>query len=423
MDIATLGIKYEKITYTSDYFPNLMEMAEKLIKKGKTCVDDTPKEQMRYEREKKIESKCRNQSVDENLKLWNEMVLGTEKGVQCCLRGKLDITDNNGSMRDPTYYRCNPIPHHRVGSKYKIYPTYDFACPFVDSIEGITHALRSSEYHDRNPHYSRIQEEIGVRKVHLYEFSRLNMVYTVLSKRKLLWFVEKNKVNGWDDACFPTVQGIVRRGLQIQALIHFILDQVILEENRVLLTLLDGPHKPFVRVIPKHKKYVAAGDKSIAFTKKIWIEQADAKAISPNEEITLMDWGNAIVREIKKDKNRNVTDLIGVLHPEGSFKTTKLKLTWLPHTNELVPLTLVEFGYLITKKKMKKEKDFIPVLNRDTKKEIGGVGDSNMRRLKCGDILQLERKGYFRCDVPFITPSKPIVLFAVPDSRQTATTK
>ncbi|KAL7610219.1 hypothetical protein Lser_V15G14393 [Lactuca serriola] len=358
-----------------------MEMAEKLIKEGKAYIDDTPKEQVKYEREKKIESKCRNQSVDENLKLWNEMIMGTEMGVQCCLRGKLDITDNNGSMRDPTYYRCNPIPHHRVGSKYKIYPTYDFACPFVDSIEGITHMLRSNEYHDRNPQYSRIQEDMGLRKVHIYEFSRVNMVYTVLSKRKLLWFVENNKVDGWDDARFPTVQGIVRRGLQIQALIHFILDQgtsmnlnvmewdklwninkkmidpvcpqhtAILEENRVFLTLLDGPHKPFVRVIPKHKKYAAAGDKTTTFTNKIWIEQADAKAISPNEEITLMDWGNAIVREINKDKKGNVTELIGVLHLDGSFKTTKLKLTWLPHTNELVPLTLVEFGYLITKKK------------------------------------------------------------------------
>nr|KAJ0216270.1 hypothetical protein LSAT_V11C300155430 [Lactuca sativa] len=195
----------------------------------------------------------------------------------------------------------------------------------------------------------------------------------------------------------------------------------ILEENRVLLTLLDGPHRPFVRVIPKHKKYTAAGDKTTTFTNKIWIEQADAKAISPNEEITLMDWGNAIVREINKDKNGNVTELTGVLHLEGSFKTTKLKLTWLPDTNELVPLTLVEFRYLITKKKLENEEDIVPVANKDTKKEVGGVGDSNMRRLKRGDILQLERKGYFRCDVPFITPSKPIVLFAIPDGRQTAT--
>jgi glutamyl-tRNA synthetase len=226
-DIETLGIKYNAVTYTSDYFPQLMEMAENLICQGKAYVDDTPREQMQKERMEGIESRCRNNRVEENIKLWKEMIAGSERGLQCCLRGKLDMKDPNKSLRDPVYYRSNPVPHHRIGSKYKIYPTYDFACPFVDAIEGITHALRSSEYHDRNAQYHRIQEDLGVRKVHLYEFSRLNMVYTLLSKRKLLWFVENGKVDGWDDARFPTVQGIIRRGLKVEALVQFILEQVI----------------------------------------------------------------------------------------------------------------------------------------------------------------------------------------------------
>ncbi|KAK1430084.1 hypothetical protein QVD17_12587 [Tagetes erecta] len=448
VDIKTLGINYENVTYTSDYFPQLMDMAEKLIKEGKAYVDDTPREEMQKERMDGIDSKCRNNSVEENLTLWKEMISGSERGLQCCLRGKLDMQDPNKSLRDPVYYRCNPIPHHRIGSKYKIYPTYDFACPFVDSIEGITHALRSSEYHDRNAQYYRIQEDMGLRKVHIYEFSRLNLVYTLLSKRKLLWFVQNGKVDGWDDARFPTVQGIVRRGLQIEALIQFILEQgasknlnlmewdklwninkkiidpvcprhtAIVEEGRVLLTLLNGPENPFVRVIPKHKKYEGAGEKATTFTKKIWLEQADALAISAGEEITLMDWGNAIIKEIKKGPNGSVTDLVGVLHLEGSVKTTKLKLTWLPEIDELVPLSLVEFGYLITKKKLDEDEDFVDVLNPNTKKEIAALGDSNMRNLKRGDILQLERKGYFRCDAPFIRPSKPIVLYSIPDGRQ-----
>lgn len=225
-DIETLGIKHETVTYTSDYFPQLMEMAEKLIHQGKAYIDDTPREQMQKERMEGIESKRRSNSLEENLRLWREMILGTEQGLLCCLRGKLDMQDPNKSLRDPVYYRCNPLPHHRIGSKYKIYPTYDFACPFVDSIEGITHALRSSEYHDRNAQYYRIQEDMGLRKVHIYEFSRLNMVYTLLSKRKLLWFVQNGKVDGWDDPRFPTVQGIVRRGLKVEALIQFILEQV-----------------------------------------------------------------------------------------------------------------------------------------------------------------------------------------------------
>ena len=138
----------------------------------------------------------------------------------------------------------------------------------------------------------------------------------------------------------------------------------IVEEGRVLLTLTDGPETPFVRMIPKHKKFDDAGVKDTTFTKKIWIEQADAKAIEqavakaiaekkpPTVEVTLMDWGNAIVEEIKKDSDGNVTELIGKLHLEGSVKATQLKLTWLPEINELAPLTLVEFGYLITKKKV-----------------------------------------------------------------------
>ncbi|QCE07199.1 glutamate--tRNA ligase, cytoplasmic [Vigna unguiculata] len=447
-DIDTLGIKYEEITYTSDYFPELMEMAEKLIRQGKAYVDDTPREQMQKERMDGIESKCRNNSVEENLKLWKEMIAGTERGLQCCVRGKLDMQDPNKSLRDPVYYRCNPMPHHRIGSKYKVYPTYDFACPYVDAREGITHALRSSEYHDRNAQYYRIQEDMGLRKVLIYEFSRLNMVYTLLSKRKLLWFVQNGKVDGWDDARFPTVQGIVRRGLKIEALIQFIVEQgasknlnlmewdklwtinkkiidpvcprhtAVIADKRVLLTLTDGPEKPFVRIIPRHKKYEAAGDKATTYTKRIWIDHVDAESISAGEEVTLMDWGNAIVKEIEKDQDGNITGLSGVLHLEGSVKTTKLKLTWLPEIDELVSLTLVEFDYLITKKKLEEGEDFIDVLNPCTKKETLAYGDSNMRNLQRGDVLQLERKGYFRCDVPFIRPSQPIVLYGIPDGRQ-----
>ncbi|GKA31495.1 glutamate--tRNA ligase, cytoplasmic [Tanacetum coccineum] len=409
---------------------DLMEMAEKLIKEGKAYIDDTPREQMQKERVDGIDSKCRNNTVEENVNLWNEMKAGSQRGLQCCLREKLEMQDPNKSLRDPVYYRCNPIPHHRIGS---------------------------NEYHDRNAQYFRIQEDMGLRKVHIYEFSRLNLVYTLLSKRKLLWFVENGKVDGWDDARFPTVQGIVRRGLQVEALIQFILEQgasknlnlmewdklwninkkiidpvcprhtAIVDEGRILLTLKDGPDTPFVRMIPKHKKYEGAGEKATTFTKKIWIEQAVAKAIAekkpPNVEVTLMDWGNAIVEEIKKDSDGNVTELSGKLHLEGSVKATQLKLTWLPEINELAPLTLVEFGYLITKKKLDEDEDFIDVLNPNTKKEIAAVGDANMRNLKRGDILQLERKGYFRCDVPFITPSKPIVLYAIPDGKQTAPPK
>ncbi|KAK1277337.1 hypothetical protein QJS04_geneDACA015752 [Acorus gramineus] len=452
-DINTLGVKYEAVTYASDYFDQLMKMVEDLITKGKAYVDDTPREQMQKERMDGIESRCRNNTLEQNMALWKEMVQGSERGLECCVRGKLDMQAPNKSLRDPVYYRCNLVSHHRIGSKYKVYPTYDFACPFVDSIEGITHALRSSEYHDRNDQYYRILDDMGMRKVQIYEFSRLNLVYTLLSKRKLLWFVQNGRVEGWDDARFPTVQGIVRRGLRIEALIQFILEQgasknlnlmewdklwtinkkiidpvcprhtAVLEDRRVLLDLADGPEESFVRILPRHKKYDGAGTKATTYTKKIWIEYADASSVSTGEEITLMDWGNAIIKGIEKDQDGNITHMTGTLHLEGSVKTTKLKLTWLPETDELVHLSLVEFDYLITKKKLDEGEDFLDVLNPCTRRETTAFGDSNMRNLKRGEILQLERKGYFRCDVPFIRPSKPVVLFAIPDGRQQTSSK
>uniref|UniRef100_A0A0E0C0J9 glutamate--tRNA ligase n=1 Tax=Oryza meridionalis TaxID=40149 RepID=A0A0E0C0J9_9ORYZ len=446
-DVETLGIKYDIVTYTSDYFPQLMEMAEKLIKQGKAYVDDTPKEQMRSERMDGVESKCRNNTVQDNLSLWKEMINGTERGMQCCVRGKLDMQDPNKSLRDPVYYRCNTDPHHRVGSQYKVYPTYDFACPFVDALEGVTNALRSSEYHDRNAQYYRILQEMGLRRVEIYEFSRLNMVYTVLSKRKLLWFVQNKKVEDWTDPRFPTVQGIVRRGLKVEALVQFILEQgasknlnlmewdklwtinkkiidpvcgrhtAVLKDQRVLFTLTNGPEEPFIRVLPRHKKYEGAGKKATTFTNKIWLESADASVISIGEEVTLMDWGNAIIKEIKTE-NGIITELLGELHLEGSVKMTKLKLTWLPDIEDLVSLSLVEFDYLIKKKKLEEDEDFLDNLNPCTRQEFSALGDANMRNLKQGEIIQLERKGYYRCDAPFIRSSKPIVLFAIPDGRQ-----
>ena len=125
------------------------------------------------------------------------------------------------------------------------------------------------------------------------------------------------------------------------------------EEKRVILQLSNGPEIPFVRIIPRHKKYERAGTKATTYTKRLWIDSADASAISVNEEVTLMDWGNAIVKEIKKDEEGNVILLNGVLHLEGSVKTTKLKLTWLPESDELVKVSLLEYDYLITKKKVR----------------------------------------------------------------------
>ena len=157
------------------------------------------------------------------MKIFDDMLSG--KTTTFCIRAKLNMQDKVKCLRDPVFFRCKAEPHHKTGTKYKAYPTYDLACPVVDSTEGVTHALRTIEYRDRNALYMWVQKVLEIRPVVIYDFSKLNLISTVLSKRKLRWFVEQNHVEGWNDPRFPTVQGIMRRGMTVESLKNFMLEQ------------------------------------------------------------------------------------------------------------------------------------------------------------------------------------------------------
>uniref|UniRef100_A0A1I7VP94 glutamate--tRNA ligase n=1 Tax=Loa loa TaxID=7209 RepID=A0A1I7VP94_LOALO len=224
-DLKMLEVKPDRWTHTSDYFDLILEMCDRLLQEGKAYVDDTDAELMRKEREERKESRCRNNTPEQNLALWGEMKKATEKGQKCCVRIKIDMQSNNGAMRDPTIYRCRAETHVRTGNKYKVYPTYDFACPIVDSVEGVTHALRTTEYTDRDEQYYFICDVLGLRKPYIWSYARLNMTNTVMSKRKLTWLVDEHHVEGWDDPRLPTVRGVMRRGLTVEGLKQFIVAQ------------------------------------------------------------------------------------------------------------------------------------------------------------------------------------------------------
>lgn len=442
-DVRSLGIQWDHFSYTSDHFDLLLEKCTEMIKKGQAYVDDTPPEQMKLDREKKQESPCRSQSVEENLLKWNEMVNGTEEGQKCCVRAKLDFASNNGCLRDPTMYRCKNEPHPRHGNKYKVYPTYDFACPVVDSIEGVTHALRTSEYLDRDPQYFWFIDALGLRKPAIAAYSRLNMMNTVLSKRKLTWLVDEKLVDGWDDPRMPTVQGILRHGLTVEGLKQFIiaqgsskaivfmewdkiwafnkkyLDPIVprytaIEQKNAVTVTLQGYDGNITIDIALHPKDASLGKRSVKVSKELLIEQVDAVQLTDGCTATFLSLGNVTINKVNKNENGVVESITATLDLDNKdFKKT-LKLTWL-NKDTVQQAKLIYYDHIITKSVLGKEEDFKDFVNKDSKVEVPVYTDPEAKTFKARTIIQYQRKGNFICDFPYNSESNSLVLNYIPD--------
>lgn len=404
---------------------------------------------MRDERFNGIASARRDTPVEENLRIFKEeMTNATDVGKKYCVRAKISVDNPNKALRDPVIYRCNPQPHHRTGTKWKLYPTYDFTCPIVDSLEGVTHALRTIEYRDRNDQYQWMLNALGLRKVHIWDFARLNFIKTLLSKRKLHWFVDQGLVWGWDDPRFPTVRGIRRRGMTVQGLKDFIISQgpsknvvnldwtiiwatnkkvidplsarhtAVFSEDAVTAKIIGGPATPTSEEKPKHAKIASLGEKTVYYGPQVLLDQADAASFKDGEEITLMSWGNAFVSNITKSPEGKVTGLDLTLHLEGDFKKTEKKVTWLEKGKQkLCPVELVDFDYLITKDKLEEEDNVADFVNKNTEFRVQAVGDENVWKMNEGDIIQFERKGYYRLDKQAKGES-PAVFFCIPTGKE-----
>ncbi|XP_014217472.1 bifunctional glutamate/proline--tRNA ligase [Copidosoma floridanum] len=457
-DLKMLQIKPDRFTHTSDYFDLMLDYCEKLIRNGKAFVDDTPAERMKEQRDQNLPSVNRDNTIEANLELWREMIKGSTRGQKCCVRAKINYQSSNGCLRDPTIYRCKPESHPKTGTKYKVYPTYDFACPIVDAIEGVTHTLRTTEYHDRDEQFYWFVDALGLHRPYIYEYSRLNMTNTVLSKRKLTWFVAEGLVDGWDDPRFPTVRGILRRGMTVEGLKQFIIAQgssrsvVFMEWDKIwsfnkkvidpvavrytALTVGDtvpvhvkGAVEGFLTV-PNHPKDPSIGTKQVRVSPNILIEEEDAQALKQGQNATFINWGNLMIENIEKNANGKIIKVDASLNLDNKdFKNT-LKLTWIAAdksetSKSAIPCYAVYFDHIITKPVLAKDDDFKDFVAKDTRREIEMFGETELQRVKHGEIIQLQRKGFFRCDLPYAEATahssreQPLILFHIPDGHST----
>ena len=447
-DLKLLEIDPEEVTYSSDYFQDMYDYALQIIGNGKAFADDSELGKGDEDRKNRIPSKHREMDVAETLRWFAEMKAGSAEGRRWCLRAKIACDSPNGALRDPVIYRCNDTPHHRTGTEWKSYPTYDFCAPILDSIEGVTLALRTNEYRDRNTQYAWFQEALGLRGVEIWDFSRLNFVRTVLSKRKLTRIVNEGKFWGWDDPRMPTIRGIIRRGMTVAALREFMLQQgpsrnilnlewgalwamnkkyvdpvaprftAISKQQAVHCRIVgrEAPEEDAAVKKPKHAKNPDLGMKEVWYGNDIVLEQTDANSLEIGEEVTLMIWGNAIVLESSRT-NDIVSGITFELNLDGDFKKTKKKLTWLAAIDKnMVGVTLYEFDSLITKDKLDKDDVLEEFLTPVSASSTEAYADCNVTALSKGAIVQFDRKGFYRLNTSS-NGRAGLIFFDVPTGR------
>ena len=446
-DLKWLGYTPANVFFGSDYFEKTYERAVLLIKKGLAYVDDlTPEQTTEYRgtlTEPGKNSPYRDRSIEENLKLFEEMRAGKYANGEKTLRAKIDMAHPNINMRDPVMYRILHVPHHRQGNKWCIYPMYDFAHPLQDSFEGITHSLCSLEYDNHRILYDWFVEKCEMEHVpHQYEWGRLNITNTIMSKRYLRQLVEGGYVTGYDDPRMPTLVGLRRKGLTPEAIKEFIiytglsrinsttdandLDNFLREDQKLKATRPMAILHPLKVVIDNYPEgqieYVEAdnnmenpelGKRQIAFGKYLWIEQEDFIEVKPNrkwkrlalgEEVRLMHAYFIKCESVVKDENGNPIELHCTYDPatkSGSgFEGRKPNGTI--HFVEATTAKKAQFNLfeplVWDETEETKGLDFIERLNKNSWIKEYGYVEASLENTKPGDHYQFIRQGYYCTD-------------------------
>ncbi|MFY9683071.1 MAG: glutamine--tRNA ligase/YqeY domain fusion protein [Candidatus Sulfotelmatobacter sp.] len=456
-DLNWLGYKWDGLFYASNYFDQLYEWAIKLIKDGKAYVDDLSADEIRQHRgtltEPGKDSPYRNRSIEENLNLFERMRAGEFPDGSRVLRAKIDMASPNLNFRDPVMYRILHAEHHRTGSKWCIYPMYDFAHGQSDSIERVTYSLCTLEFEDHRPLYNWFIQQLGIFPSRQIEFDRLNLTYTLLSKRKLLQLVQEGRVSGWDDPRMPTIGGIRRRGytpeavrnfvgaigvsktngsIELAMLEHFVREDLNKRSPRVMAVL--RPLKVVTDNYPENQveemdavnnpEDASAGTRKVPFSRVLYIEQDDFREVppkgyfrlSPGREVRLRYGYFITCKSVVKNDKGEVLEVHctydpatrGGNAPDG--RKVKSTIHWVSAANA-VDAEVRIYENLFTKEtpgEVEEGQDFTANLNPNSLELITNAKlEPSLASVAAGSRYQFERLGYF-CVDPDSKPGKPV---------------
>lgn len=448
-DIRWLGFDWgEQVLYASDYFEQLYQYARLLIQKGNAYVDDLSAEEIRAYRgtltEAGKDSPYRNRSIEENLDLFERMRQGEFPDGSRVLRAKIDMASSNMNLRDPVMYRILHAEHHRSGNQWSIYPMYDFAHGQSDSIEHISHSLCSLEFQDHRPLYDWFIKELGIFHPRQIEFSRLNLSYTVLSKRKLIRLVKEKHVSGWDDPRMPTLSGMRRRGYPAAAVVDFC-DKIGIakSENLVDIALLEhcvrqelnrtaprmmGVLNPVKVVLVNYPEDLveemqainnpedpSMGSRLLPFSRELYIEADDFREVpppkyyrlSPGREVRLRYGYFVKCLDVKKDAAGNILEIHCTYDPETrggdapDGRKVKSTIHWVSARHALKAKVRLYDRLFMKEKPEETEEgdDFLSNINPDSLQVLEQCFvEPNLAGAKAGSTYQFERQGYFCVD-------------------------
>lgn len=456
-DVKWLGFDWEDREYfASDYFEQFYDYAVQLINDGYAFVDDLTAEEIREYRGTLTapgkESPYRNRSAEENLDLFIRMRKGEFKDGEKVLRAKIDMSSPNINMRDPVIYRIAHAEHHNTGSNWCIYPMYDFAHGLEDSIEKITHSLCTLEFEDHRPLYDWFLEKLGVYHPQQIEFARLNLTYTVMSKRKLLKLVQDNHVNGWDDPRMPTIAGLRRRGFTPES-IRMFTDIIGISKNNSIIeySLLESclrddlnkraqrrmavinPLKLVIINYPEDKvEYFEAennpeneadGNRLVPFSREIYIEDEDFMENPPKKYFRLFPGGEVRLKhayyvkcvDVIKDADGKILEVHCTYDPEsrGGWTNDGRKVRGTSHwvsAKHAIKCEVRLYDNLFTKENpddVEAGKDFTSNINTDSLKIVECLAEPSLADAKELESFQFMRQGYFVADLDF-TKEKPV---------------